>query len=635
MSISTSINISENGILKYGEALLKILLFDRATQRNIIWGTSDYEEYGEEYKAQFSINIHLITGENGNIIQPRIYKEKTSQLRRTKAKAEVFTPSWMCNEQNNLVDTAWFGRNNIFNITSYKRWTATTQPIEFDSQKGKRWTDYVDAKRLEITCGEAPYLVSRYDTVTGEAIPLGSRIGLLDRKMRIVTENTDTYEEWMTWAKRAFESIYGFEYQGDNLLIARENLLYTFIDYYTDKFSEEPSFEELESIAYIISWNIWQMDGLKSTGTFTTVTEQYPLDEGEPEPCFCKIRDWEGKTTEVNKVNFNAVVGNPPYQEADGGASASARPIYPYFVDASKKLNTSYLTIIIPSRWYTGGKHLSEFRQSMLDDVHIRELHDCLHPEEIFPGTNNRGGLCYFLWDSSYNNKSNDQVRIVTHTGGGKTIESIRSMKTRDLDIFVRNSAALSILDKVVPNGRTDVMANHISPRRPFGLDGNFVKTAEFHSSKSGLKEPIKCYGKAKSVGYVEKASIPSHSEWIDCWKVFMPYANNIGTELNDDNQNTFLGEPNSVCTETFLTVGQDDNLGKEQCINLSNYLRTKFARFLLSLTKISQHGTSKTYRFVPVVDFNTEWTDEKLYTHFGLTEEEINLIETSIKLMA
>lgn len=339
--------------------------------------------------------------------------------------------------------------------------------------------------------------------------------------------------------------------------------------------------------------------------------------------------------TEVNLVNFNAVVGNPPYQEADGGASASARPIYPYFVDASKKLSDLYSTIIMPSRWYTGGKHLNEFRQAMLDDVHIRELHDCLHPEEIFPGTNNRGGLCYFLWDSGYDNESDNQMRVVTHNGGGETIEAIRSMKTRDLDIFVRNSAALSILDKVVPDDKTDVMTNHVSPRRPFGLDGNFVKTAEFHSSKSGLREPIKCYGKAKSIGYVEKASIPSHLEWINCWKVFMPYANNIGTELNDDNQNTFLGEPDSVCTETFLAVGQDDNLGKEQCINLSNYLRTKFARFLLSLTKISQHGTSKTYRFVPVVDFNEEWTDEKLYAHFELTEEEINLIETSIKPMA
>ena len=304
MSINASIDISENEILKYGEALLGILLFDRTTRRNIIWGTSDYEEYGAEYKAQYPINIHLITGENKKIIQPRIYKEKNSQLGRTKSKAEVFTPSWMCNEQNNLVDTAWFGRDNVFNVTSYKHWAATTQPIEFLSKKGKRWIDYVDAKRLEITCGEAPYLVSRYDTVTGETIPLGSRIGLLDRKMRVVTENTDTYDTWMKWAKRAFESIYGFEYQGDNLLLARENLLYTFIDYYMDKFDKEPSFEELKPIAHIISWNIWQMDGLKNTVPFATGRLHYQqlnlldlLDESELEPCFCKIRDWRSKET--------------------------------------------------------------------------------------------------------------------------------------------------------------------------------------------------------------------------------------------------------------------------------------------------------------------------------------------------
>ena len=302
MIVNAIIDISENEILKYGETLLNILLFDRTTRRNIIWGTSDYEEYGAEYKAQLPIKIHLITGENNNVIQPRVYKEKISQLGRTKTKAEVFTPSWMCNEQNNLVDAAWFGRGGVFNIQSYKQWTGTTQPIEFSSQKGRRWTDYVDAKRLEITCGEAPYLVSRYDTVTGETIPLWSRIGLLDRKMRVVSENTDTYDDWMKWTKRAFESIYGFEYQGDNLLLARENLLYTFVDYYMNKFGKEPLLEELKPIAHIISWNIWQMDGLKSTVPFATVIDKYQKMDTlklfkETEPCYCKIRDWRSKET--------------------------------------------------------------------------------------------------------------------------------------------------------------------------------------------------------------------------------------------------------------------------------------------------------------------------------------------------
>jgi len=346
------------------------------------------------------------------------------------------------------------------------------------------------------------------------------------------------------------------------------------------------------------------------------------------------LSDETDGTEENNRMKFSAVVGNPPYQEADGGAGVSSRPIYPYFVDISREINPSYVSIIIPTRWFAGGKHLDDFRRSMLDDLRIKELHDCLHPEEIFPNTNNRGGICYFLWDKEYNNQLPERVKVVTHNGNGEIIESIRSMRTRDLDIFVRNSDALSILDKVLPNESTDAMSNHISPRRPYGLDGNFVKNAGFHISKDGMSDPVKCYGKAKTVGYIERMMIPTHIEWVNCWKVFMPYANNIGTELNDDNQNTFIGEPNSVCTETFLAVGLEDELDEQQCINLSNYLRTKFARFLLSLAKISQHGTSKTYRFVPVVDFAEEWTDEKLYAKFGLTDEEISLIENSIKPM-
>ena len=346
------------------------------------------------------------------------------------------------------------------------------------------------------------------------------------------------------------------------------------------------------------------------------------------------LSDYYTILEEDEKVKFNAVVGNPPYQEYDGGAGVSSRPIYPYFVDVSRELDPTFVSIIIPTRWFAGGKHLDDFRKSMLNDTHIKELHDCLHPEEIFPNTNNRGGICYFLWDKSYNNTTTEQMKVITHNGNGELIESVRPMKIRELDIFIRNSSALSILDKVIPDENTDVMSNHISPRKPFGLDGNYVKNSSFKLSSEGMETPVKCYGKAKTVGFVEKSNIPNHHEWIEKWKVYMPYANNIGTELNDDNQNTFIGEPGSVCTETFLAVGLEDDLTQEKCMNLSIYLRTKFARFLLSLSKISQHGTSKTYRFVPVVDFSEEWSDEKLYAKYGLTSEEIDLIENSIKPM-
>lgn len=298
------IDISENEILKYGDTLLGILLFDRTTRRNIIWGTSDYEAFGDKYKAQFPITIDLITGDNRDIIQPRVYKEKNSQISRTKDKAEVFTPSWMCNEQNNLIDKTWFERDNVFNTQGDKTWVATSCPIEFDDKPRRRWKDYVDTKRLEITCGEAPYLVSRYDTVTGDYIDIKDRIGLLDRKLRVVNENTQDEAEWITWAIRAFQSVYGFEYQGDSLLLARENLLYTFIDYLRAQLNRDPSFDELKTVATIISWNLWQMDGMKFTVPYGSITEQYQqltleylTGENRPEPCYCKIRDWRSKET--------------------------------------------------------------------------------------------------------------------------------------------------------------------------------------------------------------------------------------------------------------------------------------------------------------------------------------------------
>ena len=165
---------------KWSKDLLQVLLVDRTTNRNIIWGTDDYELLGREYHSHYPILFGLITGENSSVIQPRILKTKESQGNRTKGKAEVFTPSWVCNAQNNLVDNAWFGRENVFNKETEKGWETTTERIQFPDKKDKTWQKYVDEKRLEIACGEAPYLVSRYDTVSGEHLKLKDRIGMLD-----------------------------------------------------------------------------------------------------------------------------------------------------------------------------------------------------------------------------------------------------------------------------------------------------------------------------------------------------------------------------------------------------------------------------------------------------------------------
>ena len=291
-------------------ATLKILLKDKTTDKNIIWATDSYKSHGSEYGERKQITEALLRGLHSIDIQPRVLKTLEAQKNRTKFKAEVFTPSWVCNQMNNYCDDDWFGRKNVFNTENDDHtWTATTGKIWFPDTKKKTWQDYVDSRRLEITCGEAPYLVSRYDTTTGELIELPKRIGMLDRKLRIVNENTNYEAEWFKWVIRAYQSTYGYEWQGDNLLIARINLLLTFQDYLDAKWHREPTSQELRKIATIISWNIWQMDGLKNTIPFNGAINDEPVqmslfdliesnelqqdseDTGGNEH-FCKIRDW-------------------------------------------------------------------------------------------------------------------------------------------------------------------------------------------------------------------------------------------------------------------------------------------------------------------------------------------------------
>lgn len=231
-------------------------------QRNIFWATRDYEHLGAGYAYFSPIQPEQITGGNGHIIMPRTMKTRDTQRGRCRGMAEVFTPAWICNAQNNLIDAAWFGRDDVFNHENGNH-TWTTNPDRIKFPEGKTWRDYVRDTRMEITCGEAPYIASRYDAATGVPIAPADRIGLIDRKLRIVNENTDSPADWLHWTQIAFKSVYGYEWQGDSLFIARKNLLETFCEYYTDRFGKSPVQRSLLYMAYIISWNLWQMDGLK------------------------------------------------------------------------------------------------------------------------------------------------------------------------------------------------------------------------------------------------------------------------------------------------------------------------------------------------------------------------------------
>lgn len=343
-----SIDVREDDLLQMSPEVLKTLLRDHTTGKNIFWATHDYETLGSAYDYHSEILPELITGEHGLVIRPRVLKSKESQTDRSKDMAEVFTPSWICNAQNNLIDEAWFGRKDVFNVEDSANHTWQTNPDKIEFPKDKTWKDYVRATRMEMTCGEAPYLVSRYDTTTGDSIALEHRIGLLDRKLRIVSENTEKSGEWLDWAQIAFQNIYGYEWQGDNLLLAREALLLSFIEYYKARFNKTPLLKSTICIADIISWNLWQMDGLKcvvpdSCHMTSVCTNQKEIDEAKndpislmfpdeavsvPEPKFeeqecpgchkndilrhngipCLIRDWRIKDRKKQKIEFRSLI---------------------------------------------------------------------------------------------------------------------------------------------------------------------------------------------------------------------------------------------------------------------------------------------------------------------------------------
>lgn len=287
---------------------LKALLKDKTTKKNIIFATSVYSSKGTPIKETEQITEEILKGFTQYEIQPRVLKNKEQQQERTRAKAEVFTPSWICNKMNNHCDEEWFGRKNVFNTEQEQGWLVNTEKVKSDTEDG--WKKYVDSKRLEITCGEAPYIVSRYDAATGELLEIRQRIGILDRKLRVVNENTYSETEWFRWVLRAYQSVYGYEFQGDSLLIARINLLITFVDYMQDRWGRVPTEVELRKIVNVIVWNLWQMDGISGTIPFGKPKEEYhqfslfdfvvadesrKQDIEEPEEVYCRIYDWRSE----------------------------------------------------------------------------------------------------------------------------------------------------------------------------------------------------------------------------------------------------------------------------------------------------------------------------------------------------
>jgi site-specific DNA-methyltransferase (adenine-specific) len=322
-------------------------------------------------------------------------------------------------------------------------------------------------------------------------------------------------------------------------------------------------------------------------------------------------------------MKFDVIIGNPPYQLNDGGNGASAKPLYHYFVEQAKKLNPNYLIMIIPARWYSGGKGLDEFRKKMLNDKHIRELIDYNDSSDCFPGVNIAGGVCYFLWDKCYNGN----CQIINIKGNKEASKMIRPLN--EYSMFIRDNLSVEIIQKVlkIPAKTMDEM---VKSRNSFSLPSNYKGS---DTNSSGLISMLSSSG----IQYISRKEIVDRDNILDKYKVIITYAMSGGNKPSSEGDYQIVSSlkvlnPNEVCTETFLVLGTFEN--KIEADNLVSYVKTKFFRFLLLQTLTSIHITKNSFCFVPIQDFTEYWGDEKLYTTYGLTKDEIAFIESMIRPM-
>lgn len=352
---------------------------------------------------------------------------------------------------------------------------------------------------------------------------------------------------------------------------------------------------------------------------------QRTLDRGEGLEthayAFIHTADIKARIAELfgDDMQFDVIIGNPPYQLGDGGYGTSAAPIYQLFVEKALDLDPRYAVFVTPSRWMAGGKGLDRYRQRMLSDQRMRRIVDYPKLYEAFPGVKIRGGISYFLWDREHSGA----CEVQTIWDGEPTGPGV-ARHLDAYDILVRRNEAVPILDKVLTRSEPKLAAR-VSSRKPFGLATNF----KGRPSKVGLNKPVKLFENQRT-GWIERKEIAVNSDWIDKWKVLMTAVQGTSAAVETKFlSKPIIAEPGAACTETYLVAGHFEN--ESEATNYAKYLRSRFVRFLVSLRKATQHATRDVYAFVPDLPLDQEWTDAKLYKRYGLTKDEIAFIESQV----
>ena len=656
------------------QAVLDTLLKDRSTGKNIIWATDPPEELQTVMYEPVTDRSQITTQQLGlthyEVVLPRMMKQTDTQQQRTRKKGEVFSPAWVCNKMNNALDADWFrglGAEESagqFTVELPQGWQTVETPVQFPACKGRTpaWVQYVQSRRLEVTCGEAPFLASRYDAATGEMIPVARRIGILDRKLRVVSENAATEDEWRKYATHAVQSTYGYEYQGDNLLLARVNLLLTYAEHLQARWQRKPTKEELQPIANIISWNLWQMDGLHLSvpgGKPQPETEQLDLfsmfGAAEPQPptVSCKVKNWRSNKTQnfetiqegSTSMKFDYVIGNPPYQEEAPGTSTSDKPVYHTFMDAAYSVSDK-VELITPARFlFDAGATPSVWNRKMLNDTHFKVLQYESDAKYFFSSIELPGGIAISYRDATRNFGAMKQ--FIQYNELNKIARKVKEKHEKTLNsiMYPQNKFNLSNLYEDFPILKTRIGSDGKDKRFRQIVMERFPEIFSEQKSDDSLRT-LGLIGRQREYRYISRRYV-EYETWIDKYKVFVPFSNGASGTLGKEPARLIskpaLGLPGDGITQTFIGIGEFGT--KTEADNLMKYILSKFARILLGILKVTQGNKPETWSYVPLQDFTAhsdiDWSksvaeiDQQLYRKYDLTADEIEFIETHVKEMA
>lgn len=639
----TKLNEIKSYPIRDNNEILSILLKDRTSRKNIIWATDSYGYMGEGFSFNDNIKLNLLDKSAGQIIKPRAEKDDDEQIIRTRSKGEVFTPTWIINKKIDYIESE-------------------IEDLNFEN--------YIDYKWLEITCGEGPYITSRYDTVTGQYLDIEDRVGFLDRKIKKISEKTDDEVLWFSLVQRAYKSSYGYEYQGDSLLVARENLLNSFIDYYKYKFGYVPDIEKIKIIAKIISYNVFQMDGLKYTIPTTDIISTqgreiqlsfleeegiaHQLEVVTEEDQDSKIKNWLNNKMinfqnlvnderRAQSMKFDVVIGNPPYQENNKNRNRDDA-IYHYFIDSSYKIGNKVI-LISPGRFlFNVGSTPKTWNIKMLSDKHVKVIFYESDSSKIFSNTDIKGGIAITYRDNSRNFGSIDvflpNKNIASIVKKVSLVEKSKYGSFGEI-MYVQNKFNLDNLYSDYPEFKNRLSSKGKERRLTSSI---FNLISEIFEDERSEKNNIGIYGRENNervYKYINSKYLEKNLN-LNKWKVFVPAANGSG-EFGEILNSPVVGSPGTGHTQTFISIGAFDNeFEGYACLK---YLKTKFARAMLGALKVTQNNKIKeTWSKVPIQDFTTssdiDWSksiceiDQQLYKKYGLNEDEINFIESKVKEM-